>query len=111
MEDLVQFLPESIRPLILLFLIAISFVGGFCLRLLEVKTAAGKADQLKMENVKRGFEINSEIMEAIKSDFNDRITSLKDHISQLEEMNTKLHKLLLKERETLDKYVQKYGNL
>ncbi|MGG8495963.1 hypothetical protein ACQY1Q_06080 [Tenacibaculum sp. TC6] len=111
MEEIIQYLPDSFRPFVLLFLIAVSFFFGLRLRLLEVKSASNKADQLKMENFKRGFEINSELIEAIKEDFNDRITSLKDHISQLEEMNTKLHNLLIKERETLDKYVQKYGNL
>lgn len=64
----------------------------------------------KIENYKRAFEINSQIVGTVTNDFNTRIKSLNEYIIQLEEMNTKLHSIIDKQQKDLDKYIKRYGS-
>lgn len=63
----------------------------------------------KIENYKRAFEINSQMIGTVTNDFNARIQSLNEYITQLEQMNTKLHSIIDKQQKDLDKYIRKYG--
>ncbi|AZJ34406.1 hypothetical protein D6T69_14375 [Tenacibaculum singaporense] len=93
-----------------------SFFAGFKMRKIRHQEAKNlalerryKADLQKLENYKRAFDINAEMIESIKSDFMARIGSLHQYIEQLEHMNTKLHSIVAKQQQELDKYITKYG--
>lgn len=63
----------------------------------------------KIENYKRASEIYSQMIGNLENDFNTRFKSLNGYVTQLEQMNTKLHSIIDKQQKDLDKYIQKYG--
>ncbi|CAL2114137.1 conserved hypothetical protein [Tenacibaculum sp. 190130A14a] len=96
--------------------VVFSFFAGFKMRKIKQQEAKNlalerryRADLQKLENYKRAFDINAEMIESIKSDFMSRIGSLHQYIEQLEQMNTKLHDIVAKQQKELDKYITKYG--
>ncbi len=93
-----------------------SFFAGLKMRKVKLQQATQEASEKrynaelqKIENYNRAFEINSEMIESVKSDFLARIQSLSEYIAQLEQMNKKLHKIIATQQEKLDKYINKYG--
>ena len=96
--------------------VVFSFFAGFKMRRIRQQEASNlaleqryKADLQKLENYKRAFDINAEMIEGVKNDFIARIGSLNQYIKQLEQMNTKLHEIIEKQQKELDKYITKYG--
>ena len=96
--------------------VVVSFFAGLKMRNVQLEQAKEEAlekrynaEFQKLENYKRAFEINSEMIESVKSDFLARIQSLSAYIEQLEQMNKKLHQIIAEQQERLDKYSSKYG--
>ncbi len=94
----------------------VSFIVGFKMRKIKLQKASQEAlehryktELQKLENYKRAFEINSEMIESVKSDFLARIQSLSAYIKQLEQMNRKLHQIIAEQQEKLEDYNSKYG--
>ncbi len=96
--------------------VIVSFFAGLKMRSIKLQQAQAEAleqrynaELQKLENYKRAFEINSEMIESVKSDFLARIQSLSEYIAQLEQMNKKLHGIIAVQQEKLEKYSSKYG--
>lgn len=107
---------EHWEKLVGAFGVIVSFFAGLKMRKIKLQQAQGEAlekrynaELQKLENYKRAFEINSEMIESVKSDFLARIQSLSQYIEQLEQMNKKLHGIIAMQQEKLDKYSSKYG--
>ncbi|WP_093674273.1 hypothetical protein [Tenacibaculum sp. MAR_2009_124] len=110
----------------------IAFIIGFKAHQIELKKSENEAhlsgytaEHKKIENFERVIEINGEMIEQIKTDFDDRAVFLKHRIKEVEQINLRLDRVvrnqrkLIKEQEKviedqqkkLKKYRALYGNI
>ena len=70
-----EFILNHWEKIVGLISVVFSFFAGLKMRRIQRKEVKYKADFQKLENYNRAFEINSEMIEGVKTDFTARIAS------------------------------------
>ena len=98
--------------------IVVSFFAGIKIRRIQAAKEKETVEAKKLENYKKAFDTNSDMLDGIKEDFENRLEFFKSSIAIVEESNRSLNKIIENQKIIIERqekqirrYEKKYGKL